>query len=171
MIRRIVPAVAALALLAGCSDDADPARPVGDAEPGTWRVLAGSELADLQPILDEAAKATGITVKFSFTGTIEGAEKVASGTAEQGFDAVWFSSNRYLELVPEAQKRLGVPAKVMSSPVVLGLPAQKVRELGWDGKRVGWAEIGTPPSSSIPAKAGAQSRRRRARDAGLRLAE
>ncbi|RDI26466.1 VWA domain-containing protein [Lentzea flaviverrucosa] len=141
MIRRLIPAVAVVALLAGCSDSPDPARPVGDAAPGTLRVLAGSELADLQPILDEAAKATGISVKFSFSGTVEGAEKVASGAAEQGFDAVWFSSNRYLELVPEAQKRLGTPAKVMSSPVVLGLPAAKVRELGWDAKRVGWAEI------------------------------
>ena len=141
MIRRLVPAVAVVALLAGCSDSTDPDRPVGDAAPGTLRVLAGSELADLQPILDEAAKATGISVKFSFTGTIEGAEKVASGAAEQGFDAVWFSSNRYLELVPEAQKRLGTPTKVMSSPVVLGLPAEKVKELGWDGERVGWAEI------------------------------
>ncbi|MET9632679.1 substrate-binding and VWA domain-containing protein [Lentzea sp. NPDC006480] len=141
MIRRLVPLAAALALLAGCSDEADPARPVGDPSPGVLRVLAGSELADMQPILDEAAKATGITVKLSFSGTIDGAEKVASGAVEQGFDAVWFSSNRYLELVPEAQKRLGTPTKVMSSPVVLGLPAQKVAELGWDGKRVGWAEI------------------------------
>ncbi|MDX8142567.1 VWA domain-containing protein [Lentzea sp. BCCO 10_0061] len=141
MIRRLIPAVAVVALLVGCSNEADPSRPVGDATPGTLRVLAGSELADLQPILDEAAKATGISVKFSFSGTVEGAEKVASGTAEQGFDAVWFSSNRYLELVPEAQKRLGTPTKVMSSPVVLGLPAAKVAELGWDGRRVGWAEI------------------------------
>ncbi|SDO31436.1 vWA domain-containing protein [Lentzea jiangxiensis] len=141
MIRRLLPAAAVVALLAGCSDSPDPAKPVGDAEPGTLRVLAGSELADLQPILDEAARATGVSVKFSFTGTVEGAEKVASGAAEQGFDAVWFSSNRYLELVPDAQKRLGTPTKVMSSPVVLGLPAAKVRELGWDGRRVGWAEI------------------------------
>jgi Ca-activated chloride channel family protein len=141
MNRRLVPAVTVLALLAGCSDEPDPSRPVGDAGPGVLRVLAGSELADLQPVLDEAAKATGISVKFSFTGTIEGADKVASGAAEQGFDAVWFSSSRYLELIPDAQKRLGTPTKVMSSPVVLGLPAQKVAELGWDGKRVGWAEI------------------------------
>ncbi|WP_329790682.1 VWA domain-containing protein [Lentzea sp. DG1S-22] len=141
MIRHLLPAAAVVALLAGCSDSPDPAKPVGDAEPGTLRVLAGSELADLQPVLDEAARATGVSVKFSFTGTVEGAEKVASGAAEQGFDAVWFSSNRYLELVPDAQKRLGTPTKVMSSPVVLGLPAAKVKELGWDGRRVGWAEI------------------------------
>ena len=71
MIRHLVPALAVLALLAGCSDEADPSRPVGDATPGVLRVLAGSELADLQPVLDEAAKATGVSVKFSFTGTIE----------------------------------------------------------------------------------------------------
>jgi Ca-activated chloride channel family protein len=141
MTRRLVAVLAAGVLLAGCSDEADPAKPVGDAEPGVLRVLAGSELADLQPVLDEAARATGVTVKFSFTGTIEGADKVASGTVEQGFDAVWFSSNRYLELVPDAQKRLGTATKVMGSPVVLGLPAAKVRELGWEGRQVGWAEI------------------------------
>ncbi|TWP50819.1 VWA domain-containing protein [Lentzea tibetensis] len=140
-MRRLGPLVLAAALVAGCSDSADPAKPVGDAEPGVLRVLAGSELADLQPVLDEAARATGVSVKFSYTGTIEGADSVARGAAESGFDAVWFSSNRYLELVPDAAKRLGTPTKIMSSPVVLGLPAAKVRELGWDGKRVGWADI------------------------------
>ncbi|MGI5507303.1 substrate-binding domain-containing protein [Lentzea sp. CA-135723] len=140
-MRRFLPVLGIVALLAGCSDSGDPAQPVGEASPGVLRVLAGSELADLQPVLEEAAKATGVSVKFSFSGTIEGAEKVASGEAEKGFDAVWFSSNRYLELVPDAQKRLGTPTKVMSSPVVLGLPAAKVTELGWDGKRVGWADI------------------------------
>jgi Ca-activated chloride channel family protein len=142
MIRRVLVGVVALALLAGCSDaPASPDSPVGKAEPGVLRVLAGSELADLQPVLDEAAKATGVTVKLSFTGTLDGAESVANGQAESGFDAVWFSSNRYLELLPDAAKRLGTPTKVMNSPVVLGLPASKVRELGWDNRRVGWAEI------------------------------
>ncbi|MFD5825926.1 substrate-binding domain-containing protein [Lentzea sp. NPDC060358] len=141
MIRHVIGVAAAAALLAGCSGEPGPDSPVGEAAPGTLRVLAGSELADLQPVLDEAARATGVTVEFRFTGTIEGADQVASGAAEQGFDAVWFSSNRYLELVPDAQKRLGTATKVMSSPVVLGLPARKVRELGWDGRRAGWAEI------------------------------
>jgi Ca-activated chloride channel homolog len=142
MIRRVLIGAVAVALLAGCSSDPPPpGKPVGDPEPGVLRVLAGSELADLTPVLEEAAKATGVTVRFSFTGTLDGAESVADGTADQGFDAVWFSSNRYLELLPDAAKRLGKPTKVMSSPVVLGLPTSKVRELGWDGKRVGWAEI------------------------------
>ncbi|GAA0223041.1 hypothetical protein GCM10010492_21490 [Saccharothrix mutabilis subsp. mutabilis] len=57
-------------LLTACTDDpADPGQPVGPAEPGTLRVLAGSELADMRPVLEEAAKATGVSVEFSFTGT------------------------------------------------------------------------------------------------------
>ncbi|HWO64278.1 MAG TPA: substrate-binding domain-containing protein, partial [Umezawaea sp.] len=141
MIRPVLIGVVAVALLTGCSGDPPAGSPVGEAAPGVLRVLAGSELADMAPVLEEAAKATGVTVKFSFTGTLDGAESVANGTAEQGFDAVWFSSNRYLELLPDAAKRLGKPTKVMSSPVVLGLPASKVAELGWGTRRVGWAEI------------------------------
>ena len=141
MTRRVLVGAVAFALLAGCSSDPPAGAPLGDPRPGVLRVLAGSELADLQPVLDEAAKATGVTVRFTFTGTLDGAESVANGSAEQGYDAVWFSSNRYLELLPDAAKRLGKPTKVMNSPVVLGLTASKAKELGWDAKRVGWAEI------------------------------
>ncbi|MFC0113401.1 vWA domain-containing protein [Kibdelosporangium aridum] len=132
--------VAGLVLaLAGCDSSTPSSQPLGPPEPGVLRVLAGSELADMQPILDEAAKATGVEVKFTFSGTIEGADTLA-GSAGQ-FDAVWFSSNRYLQTRPEASKRLGNQVKIMNSPVVLGLTKDAVTRLGWDGKRVTWAEI------------------------------
>ncbi|XVV07681.1 substrate-binding domain-containing protein [Actinosynnema sp. CA-248983] len=128
-------------LLTACTDDPDPGQPVGPAEPGTLRVLAGSELADMQPVLEEAATATGVTVKFSFTGTLEGAEALASGTTDGAYDAVWFSSNRYPAAIPEAAKRLGNQVKIMSSPVVLGLSTSAARRLGFADRSVGWAEI------------------------------
>jgi len=115
--------------------------PAGPPEPGTLRILAGSELADMQPILDDAAKATGVKVKFTFTGTLEGAEALANGGTDGKYDAVWFSSNRYPQGIPEAAKRLGNQVKIMSSPVVLGLSAPVARRLGWDTKPVGWAGI------------------------------
>ena len=127
-------------LLAGCSDSS-PSAPLGDPEPGTLRILAGSELADMQPVLDEAAKATGVKVKFTFTGTLEGAESLANGSVDGKYDAVWFSSNRYPAGIPEAAKRLGNQVKIMSSPVVLGLSASSAQRLGWAGKPVGWGEI------------------------------
>ena len=49
-------------------------------------------------------------MRFDFTGTLAGADQVASGAAEAGHDAVWFSSNRYLALRPEAQAKLGPSA-------------------------------------------------------------
>ena len=42
----------------------------------TLRVLAGSELADLAPVLERAAQATGVKVAFDFTGTLAGADQV-----------------------------------------------------------------------------------------------
>ncbi|CAM3634175.1 substrate-binding domain-containing protein [Kibdelosporangium persicum] len=119
----------------------DPAQPLGPPRPGVLRVLAGSELADMQPILDEAAKATGVEVKFTFSGTIEGAETLARGDSAGKYDAVWFSSNRYPQTLPDASKRLGNQVKIMNSPVVLGLSTGAVRGLGWEGKRVTWAQI------------------------------
>ncbi|SEF36290.1 Ca-activated chloride channel family protein [Amycolatopsis pretoriensis] len=139
MIRKVLALFLGAALLAGCSDS--PSAPLGEPEPGTLRILAGSELADMQPVLDEAARATGVTVKFTFTGTLEGAEALANGSVDGKYDAVWFSSNRYLAGIPEAAKRLGNQVKIMSSPVVLGLASPVVQRLGWAGKPVSWSEI------------------------------
>ncbi len=135
-MRRLVAAgLAALALLSACSS----APPDGtEGGPGvTLRVLAGSELVDLQPILDEAAAATGVRVELTPTGTLEGAEAITSGAAETGYDATWFSSNRYVALQPEAEGRLGSAVQIMSSPVVLGLRRSVAERLGWVGRPAG----------------------------------
>ncbi|MFE9748004.1 substrate-binding domain-containing protein [Saccharothrix saharensis] len=135
--------LAAVLVLASCTGDAepDPAQPAGPARPGVLRVLAGSELTDMRPVLDAAAEATGVAVEFTFTGTLEGAEALAKGEVDGKYDAVWFSSNRYPAGIPEAARRLGNQVKVMSSPVVLGLSASSAKRLGWADRRVGWGEI------------------------------
>lgn len=140
-VRRLsASALAGLVLLAACTGGPAPDEPVPYA-PGVLRVLAGSELADLGPVLDEAAAATGVRVELDLTGTLEGAEAITSGAAEAEHDAVWFSSNRYVSLQPQAQGRLGPAVEVMSSPVVLGLRRSVAQRLGWTGRPVGWAEI------------------------------
>ncbi len=136
-------ALAAVLVVAGCTGAAepDPAQPAGPAEAGVLRVLAGSELTDMRPVLDAAAEATGVEVRFTFTGTLEGAEALAKGEVDGKYDAVWFSSNRYPAGIPEAAKRLGNQVKTMSSPVVLGLSTSSAKRLGWADRRVGWGEI------------------------------
>lgn len=140
MIRRALAAALAVALLAGCTPTPAPAPEPVDGPATTLRVLAGSELADMEPILADAATATGVTVEFEFVGSLEGAERVAAGGA---YDAVWFSSNRYLEMEPAAKSRLGPSERIMSSPVVLGLRTSAADRLGWTRRTVTWSEIAT----------------------------
>lgn len=142
MKRLLVVLAASAALASGCDSAAGPApdNPVAG-PPVTLRVLAGSELADLKPILDSAAQATGVRVQFTFSGTLEGAETLAGGKADGKYDAIWFSANRYLEVVPDAKRRLGNQTKIMTSPVVLGLPTSVVTRLGWQHRPVSWSDI------------------------------
>ncbi|WP_405149014.1 VWA domain-containing protein [Sphaerisporangium sp. NBC_01403] len=140
--RRALALLAVLPMLiasAACGGTDTPATPV-DA-PDALRVLAGSEIKDLEPLLKRAQDAVGVRVTLSYAGTLDGADQVASGGADGTYDATWFSSNRYLSLIDGANARLSTQTKVMVSPVLLGLKASKARELGWDGKPVTWNDI------------------------------
>ncbi|ODU05614.1 MAG: hypothetical protein ABS81_07110 [Pseudonocardia sp. SCN 72-86] len=138
-MRRLLVLLTLVLVVAGCTSG--PPGPTGSGDAVTLRVLAGSELADMAPVLDDAARATGVTVKLDFVGTLDGAEQVTSGAAAAGHDAIWFSSNRYLALQPGAQTRIGTATEIMSSPVVLGLRRSVAQRLGWVGRPVTWAEI------------------------------
>jgi Ca-activated chloride channel family protein len=137
-LRRVWAALTALLLLgaAGCMGSG------GDRSPAeTLRVLAGSELADLKPILDQARKETGVSVKLDHVGTLDGVQQVIDGKADGRYDAIWFSSNRYLNLHPEAESKIRDSAETMASPVILGLRASVATRLGWDRTPPTWAEI------------------------------
>jgi Ca-activated chloride channel homolog len=109
--------------------------------PITLRILAGSEVKDMAGVLEEASKATNVRLTFEFTGTLEGSPAVASGKATGKYDGIWFSSNRYLSLIPEASKRIGASTKIMASPVALGLKRRVAHTLGWDKKPPTWRDI------------------------------
>ncbi|GII58837.1 VWA domain-containing protein [Planotetraspora thailandica] len=138
--RLAAAALAVLVAATACSADDDAAPQDG---PDVLRVLAGSEVKDLEPLLKEAADAVGVRVSLTYAGTLDGAEQVASGGADGRYDATWFSSNRYLSLIDGAPAKLSTQTKIMISPVVLGLKRSKAHELGWDTKQVSWADIAT----------------------------
>lgn len=115
----------------------------------TLRILGGSELADMQPILAQAARATGVTVQFTPTGTLDGSQIVTSGQADGKFDAIWFSSNRYIALHLNAEAKLSTSTDIMLSPVILGLQTSVAHRLGWDKTPVGWAAIATAANAHL----------------------
>ncbi|MEV6951669.1 substrate-binding and VWA domain-containing protein [Streptomyces sp. NPDC051183] len=141
-----VACAAALAALAaaGCTSPSPdkPAEPKQTAyKEGTLRVLASSELADMQPVLDQARKATGVSVKLTSSGTLDAVEQIASGKADGQYDAIWLSSNDYLRLRPEAAGKLSSESPVMSSPVALGVKPQALARLGWKPEEVTWSAV------------------------------
>ncbi|MFJ9610859.1 VWA domain-containing protein [Kitasatospora sp. NPDC101176] len=147
----LAAAVAALLAATACTSSggerapapkpSDP--PAATAQPGVLRVLAGSELQDLAPVLEEARKATGVTVQFSWTGSLDGADAVSSGRADGKYDAVWFPSNQYLRLDDAGKSKVLSETPVMVSPVAVGVRSSVLDELGWgDGSKVSWAQVG-----------------------------
>jgi Ca-activated chloride channel family protein len=129
---------------AGCSfgGGGDGDQPQQD-PPGTLRVLAGSELKDVEPLARQIREATGVNLRFDYVGTVEGAERIATGAAA-GTDLAWFSSARYLTLLTADGGR-GRPVaseRIMLSPVVLGVKRSLATRFGWAGDPdVTWKEI------------------------------
>ncbi|MDQ2588591.1 vWA domain-containing protein [Saccharothrix yanglingensis] len=120
---RRLAALLVLALVGGCT--------TATPDPVVVTVLAGSELADLEPVLADLRRDTGVELKLDYRGTVRASEELAAGT---GHDLAWLATNRYLRL-----RGADVPlsTSTMLSPLVLGVKAGRA-----DGLRGGsWADV------------------------------
>jgi Ca-activated chloride channel homolog len=142
LARVLMVLAAAVVILAGC--DATPGRTDQQfsGPPYTLRVLASPELDDLQGVLDDAAKVTGVTVKLTPSTALTIARDIADGKTDKDYDAAWLASNRYLSVYPGAQAKVEQSTLTMSSPVVLGVRTSVADQLGWrDDTPVSWSDI------------------------------
>src|SRR5262245_2199305 len=125
--------VAALLALpvAACSSAPDAAH--------TLNVLAGSELRDIEPLLPDLEKKTGIHLNLTYIGTLEGAERIVNGDPA---DAAWFSHGKYIQLLPGAGSKIVASEKIALSPVVIGVKKSVADRFGWGGgATVTWKDI------------------------------
>lgn len=146
MRRRSAAAVALAATLLGASAcTSEGSAPDGPKrtvyQEGKLRVLASSELSDMDEVLKAAKTATGVSVELTVSGTLDAVEQIASGAADGKYDAVWLSSNDYLRLRPEAAGKLSSETPVMSSPVALGVKPEALARLGWNPGDVTWSAV------------------------------
>ncbi|MGW6686029.1 substrate-binding and vWA domain-containing protein [Streptomyces sp. NPDC054961] len=146
--RRLAAAVALAATLLGTAACTSDGHPDGPGTPkrsvyqeGRLRVLASSELSDMDEVLKAAKAATGVSVELTMSGTLDAVEQIASGKADGAYDAVWLSSNDYLRLRPEAAGKLSSETPVMSSPVAIGVKPQALARLGWKPEEVTWSAV------------------------------
>ncbi|GAA3813610.1 substrate-binding domain-containing protein [Streptomyces phyllanthi] len=132
---------AAAALLTACTPEERTPGESHEPVPGTLRVLASSELADMTPVWQRVEKDTGIRIRPTYMGTLDAVALLAGGRAKGRYDAVWLSSNDYLRLRPEAARQIVSETPVMSSPVAIGVKPDTVRKLGWKPEDVTWPDI------------------------------
>ncbi len=131
--------LAAAALAVGTAACGSSTSTVNPDDPNTITVLAGSEVKDVQPILDDLQKATGVSLALTYTGSLDGAESIDGGAAT---DAAWFSLGNYLRLLPNSSKRIVASNKIMLSPVVIGVKKSVADRFGWtNNPNVTWADI------------------------------
>lgn len=102
------------------------------------RVLAGSELKDIEPLLPQLEKDTGVRLKLDYTGTLEGAEQLAQGA---NYPLAWFSHAKYLELLEGARARVIAREKIALSPVVVGVRQSLAKQWGWDKTPPSWSDL------------------------------
>lgn len=139
--RRQWPLVLSLvtALLATGCGTATPAD-----EPNALRMLASTELRDLEPMLADIEEATGVTLKLEYDTAAGVSDKLIHQVdlRTTDYDLAWPASDRLLHLrLDEAGSRIRSES-IMTSPVVLGVKQSVAGRLGWaKGTRVTWADI------------------------------
>ncbi|MFE4632052.1 substrate-binding domain-containing protein [Streptomyces sp. NPDC056773] len=132
----ILACLCLLATLTACTGDRD--------EPDLLRVLAGSELEDMQPLFDDLRRETGITLTVEYQGTVDATKSLVVGNSRH--DLAWLSSSRPLQLLLKERGRQAeapLSTSIMRSPVVIGLKpevAQRLRETTPDGQ-LSWADL------------------------------
>ncbi|CAM3639033.1 VWA domain-containing protein [Kibdelosporangium persicum] len=110
----------------------------------TLRVLASSELADMQPLLDDLRRDTGIELVLDYQGSVAAADSLAAG--DHRHDLAWLSSERYFHLKLQATRNTRprpLSTKIMSSPVVIGVRPKTAELLRREAPdpRLSWADI------------------------------
>jgi Ca-activated chloride channel family protein len=127
--------VGVLALACGCSNHGEEGTAAPTKAAGL-RILAGSELKELEPDIQQAARSIGLAVQVSYSGTLDMVDRINAG---EPFDAILPPNGAYpvLALTRKPLAR----EKLFYSRVALGVKTSKARALGWDRRAPTWTDI------------------------------
>lgn len=105
------------------------------------KLVAATELADLEPAIQEAAQELGFPIEVTLPdGTLTNSRHLADGAYDGQVDATWFATNRYVDLLKASGKHSDSTG-IATSPVGFGVNATVAAELGWSDRQPTWAEI------------------------------
>ncbi len=104
----------------------------------TLVIMAGSELKDMEPILQAVKSKTGVNYMIQYTGTIDGIERLSNG---ESADIAWFSQGKYVTENTMLNKKVAFSEKIMYSPVVIGVRESSVSKLQIGKNKVTWSQV------------------------------
>jgi Ca-activated chloride channel family protein len=133
----------AMALFQGCSGGSSSSTP-GDRESANathvaapdLRILAGSELKDLEPQILGAAHSVNVSLALEYAGTLDMVDRVNEGEA---IDGILPPNGAYPSLA--LTRQAVAKEKLFYSRVALGVKESKARALGWDRATPNWSEV------------------------------
>lgn len=106
----------------------------------TLKVIAGSELKDIEPMLETIKNKTGVQLQMEYIGTLDGAEKVTA--QQEPYDIAWFSHAKYLSLLQADKKLIQAQEKIGISPVIPAVKESLAKQWGWfNNPVVTWTQI------------------------------
>ncbi|MDU0478546.1 VWA domain-containing protein [Staphylococcus chromogenes] len=107
----------------------------------TLKIVAATELKDMQPLIKEAERELGFKVQMAYPdGTIANSVTLKQGGFDRKYDSTWFATNKYVDIYGAGEK-LRSSTSIATSPVAFGVRKEKARELGWDKKQPTWVDI------------------------------
>lgn len=106
----------------------------------TLKIIAGSELKDLEPMLATIKEKTGVQLQLQYIGTLDGAEQIVA--QREYYDVAWFSHAKYLSLLQADKKLIQAQEKIGISPVIPAIKESLAKKWGWlDNPAVTWTQI------------------------------
>lgn len=104
----------------------------------TIHILSGSENKELEEILKECEKKTGVDIEMTYKGSVDIMHILKEGA--DGYDAVWPASGLWISL-GDTGHLVKHDESVSTTPVVFGIKQSIVEELGLAGKDVSVKDI------------------------------
>ena len=104
----------------------------------TIRILSGSENSELEPILEECEKSTGVNIEMTYKGSVDIMQELKKGAAD--YDAVWPASSLWISLGDDTHI-VKHNQSISTTPIIFGIKKSIAEELGFTSGNVSVKDI------------------------------
>ncbi len=104
----------------------------------TLRIVSGSENQELEHILEDCARETGVNIEITYLGSVDIMRTLEQGA--ENYDVVWPASSIWISL-GDSSHLVKHAQSVSTTPVVFGIRQSLADELGFVGREVSVKDI------------------------------